>query len=370
MHSRTVHHTKQASPHGARLRHGCKTVALLCLALGLIACDERPETTGPARRAAPPPHRVESREVRLETVRIEQHLASHFQARRRVRLHNEEAQRITAMPFRIGDRVNAGDTLVHLDRRQIETEVEKAGATLTQARADLDRLMRLQEKNLSTADDITRARTTVTRARADLDRQRIRLDATRIRSPIDGVVTERRFEPGDVPAAASHLMTVIDPRRLYAVVTISEHLLPLLQPGQNVEVSIDALGANRHPATVTRIHPTIDDWHKGRFEITLDPLPAGAKAGQFIRVHLQLQAGQRLLIPTRCIQMEPAGAYVYRIVTGDDGNGRSRVEKTPFEKGPTFGDKTVVIHGLQAGDRLVSKGFLGLRDGKPVEVVD
>ena len=347
---------------------------LLLVSTLLVACDKAPPVT--SRNTHPVLHRVEVAEVRERPLKIHQQLASHLQARQKTRIYNEENLRIVSLPFHEGDTVKAGTVLVKLDDSLIKTELNKARAALQQAQADLKRKQGLLDKNLSTSEEVALAKTELLLRQADLDYQLTRLSHTIIKAPFDGVITERLFEPGDFLATPSHILTLIDPKELYAEVSISERLLPLIKVGQNVDVEIDALGTSRYPASISRTFPTIDKFHKGHFEIRFETLPETAKAGQFIRVYIDLQLSQRRLLPTRCIQLEPEGAYVYRIVavTDDKQNTNAeagyRVEKVYIEQGAQYADQTVVQNGLNNGDRVVQRGFLGLRDGKKVFIVN
>jgi hypothetical protein len=62
------------------------------------------------------------------------------------------------------------------------------------------------------------------------------------------------------------------------------------------------------------------------------------------------------------------GAYAYVIINNEDGN--SVALKRPLKKGLQFGEWTEIISGIEIGENIIVKGFLGLRDKKPVTLVD
>ena len=66
------------------------------------------------------------------------------------------------------------------------------------------------------------------------------------------------------------------------------------------------------------------------------------------------------------IHYEPEGAYVYRVIENDQAE--SIVEKVFFEQGQQFASVAEILSGLTADDRIVSRGFLGLRTGKKVVI--
>jgi membrane fusion protein (multidrug efflux system) len=166
---------------------------------------------------------------------------------------------------------------------------------------------------------------------------------------------------------------MIDPDGIRLRADLSERLLPMVSEDQAVTVKIDAIGNRGFDARISRIHPTVDSsTHKGTIEIELAALPPDApysiRVGQFARAELLLQTSGRKVIPAHTVHYEPEGSYVYRVISDDDGN--TVVEKAAFEQGLQFGDQVEVLSQLEAGDRIVSRGHLGLRAGKKVVVTN
>lgn len=337
-------------------------------ALFLASCQQDSQAPVSRNTQSKPLHRVETAPVQKQNITIKKILAGNLEAVTRIRIFNEESARIISLPFFEGDQVNQGDILVKLDDRLIRAEVAKARASYKQAQADLKRLKKLLSKNISTPEEIAQARTTVELAKADVDYQLIRLKRTQISATISGIVTERLNEPGDYISEQTHILTLIDPTRLRVKLALSERYIPLVKPGQTVPVQLDSHGTKSFPAKIKRVFPTINrETLKGTIELEINPVPEGAKAGQFIRATIDMNLAEQLVIPASAILLEPAGSFVYRI---KENNHNTVVEKVYFEKGPQYGNKTVINSGISDGDTIVKRGFLGLRDGKTVEIAN
>jgi RND family efflux transporter MFP subunit len=314
-------------------------------------------------------HRVQVVTVNDQPVELSQTIAGTLEAVTQIRLYNEEAGRINTLPYHEGDRVKKGTLLVQMDNALIKTDLEKAHASRQQAKLDLDRLKKLLPKKVSTEEEVARAQTDLDLAIADEKRQKIRVERSAITAPINGVITERNFETGDFVPAQSNITTIIDPTALRLKASVAERWITLLKPGQAVSLTIDALGDQVFQARIDRIHPTIDErTHKGIVEIVLNPVPKGARVGQFARATLDVTTSRHLTLPVHTIHYNPHGAYVFKIVKNDKGEQVAR--QVFFEKGQQFADVSEVISGLSAGDRIVSRGAISLRDGKKVEVID
>ncbi|HID49918.1 MAG TPA: efflux RND transporter periplasmic adaptor subunit, partial [Chromatiales bacterium] len=333
---------------------------ILLLALVVAGC-EKPSRATRGGPGVVPVQVVTAERSPLQADRI---VTGSLQAVTWVRLFNEEPGRIIELPYQPGDAVEAGTLLVRIDDRLIRAELNKANANLKQAKVDLRRLRTLSQKQLASQDELARAETALILAQAEVNLLQTRLDHTRIKAPFAGIISERFFEPGDVVSLHSHILSLIDPRRLKVVVRISELLLANLEPGEVVQVRVDALGEQYYPATVARVFPTIDPrTRKGYLEARLQDLPPGARPGQLSRVRIHTESTPRLNVPFAAIRYDSRGEYVYRIGADDTAH------QVRIRTGIHLGNRIEVIEGLAEGDRVIVKGFIGLRDGSQVKPV-
>ncbi|OOZ36908.1 efflux RND transporter periplasmic adaptor subunit [Solemya velesiana gill symbiont] len=339
-------------------------ITVLLLA-GITGCDEKP-AAGPTGKKRPASDHL----VEVITVRQEQSYSAHertgsLRARRTVRIHNQEEGRITAVPFYEGDKVNQDDTLVRLADDLLQAELEKAGATTRQASIDLKRIRGLVKKRAASEDELTRAQTALDVARAEQKLLETRIGYTHISAPFSGVISERKIEPGDVVSKHSHLLTVTDPGSLVTEIHVSELLLPHLKIGDPVEVRIDALGNRQFAGSILRIHPELDNLtRQGVVEVLLEPVPEGARAGQFARVTLKTAQTERLLVPFSAIRRDRSGEYVY--LMGPEQKARM----TRVRSGIRIADKIEILEGLKIGQQVITRGFLGISEGKKVKAVN
>lgn len=343
------------------------TIACLFLCLILPACDSSETSKTDNKRAKQALHRVEVITVENSAVSLTQTVSGTLEAVTKIRLYNEESARLTKLPYHEGDQVKKGTLLIQLDNALLKTDVAKASASMEQAKLDLSRLKKLLPKKIATEEDVAKAQTELDLAVAEEKHEKTRLQRTQIKAPIDGMITKRLYEPGDMLAPQSHILSIIDPTALRLKASLAERWLPLVTKGQAVTLQIDALGDEPVPATISRIHPTIDArTHKGIIEILIDPVPQAATAGQFARAQVKLNATDRLILPAHTIHYEPEGAYVFRIIKNEEDE--SIAEKVNFTQGQQFGSVVEVLSGLGSGDQVVSRGHLGLRDKKKVAI--
>jgi RND family efflux transporter MFP subunit len=337
------------------------STTLAALLLAAAAWAAPPDGEAPAKKSRP--HLVEVIDVEAAETRISNERTGSLQYARQVRIYNQEEGRVTALPWFEGDLVEKDAELARLDDSLIRAELARAEAEVRQAQLDLQRITDLVAKKAASRDELARARTALEVARAEASLQQTRLGYARILAPFTGVVTERLVEPGDVAPRHTHLLSLADPASLVIEVKASDLLLPHLRVGDPVQVRIDALGRRDHPGRVLRIHPLIDPvTRQGTVEVVLAPVPAGARAGQFARVTLTSAAVPRLMVPFTALRRDREGEYVFLM---EDGKAR----RAEVRSGLRLGNRVELLSGVEPGQQLIFRGFLGLTDGKAVKPV-
>ncbi|MDH5765461.1 MAG: efflux RND transporter periplasmic adaptor subunit [Gammaproteobacteria bacterium] len=332
-----------------------KAIPLLCMIFLVTACDDNDSS-----QRKKPAHLVETTTVSLQDVSLQTTLPGTLQAIRTVRIFNQEQGLLKSLPKYESDTALKDELLASLDDTLIKTDLNKASASLKQVKLDLKRIQKLVPRKLASEDQIAKAKTAVNIAQADVNRHQTRLEYTQITAPFDGIISERRVEPGDIIPLHSHILTLIDTSSLKARVYISELLLPLIKQNDPVTFKIDALGDNSFSGTVARIYPTIDaDTRRGTVEVKISPVPQGALPGQLCRITLSTDIKPRLMIPFDTVRHDNQGTYVFRV---EDNKAR----RVNIRTGIQHNEDIEILEGLNENDVIVSKGFFGLEHDKEV----
>ncbi len=208
-----------------------------------------------------------------------------------------------------GDHLKKGDVIARLEstvetasvalaraRAENQSSVEAARARLDFQARKADRMARLRKTDnvaVSTADEaetsarvaeseLREAQVTIELAKLELARAEEVLRQRTIRSPIDGVVVERKLGPGEYAFDQAHLVTVsqIDPLRVEAFLPLSQ--FGRIRPGMTAEVEPEDPVGGKYTATVTVVDHVFDPG-SGTIGVRLelpnpgDALPAGLK---------------------------------------------------------------------------------------------
>jgi len=342
-------------------------VFILFTSLVLFACDNSSQQTTLSpntQKKKAKLHLVESSLVDRSERGIVKRRTGTLRASYEVKIHNQEEGRIVSLPLYEGDRVKKGQVIAKLDDSLLRAQLKRIQANRRKAESDLTRIKSLRKEAFLSEEELIKVETELAVAKADEAVLQTRLDYANIKAPFSGVVTQRLTEIGNIAERFTHLLTVSDPSSLITEVSISEMLLNHIKPGDETQVQIDALGKQQYKGRVKRVHPTINPvTRRGTIEIELKPVPTGARPGQLCRIEIQTQAASRLLIPLVALRRNPEGEFVFII---DESNKAKMVAVT---SGVHIDEQVEILTGLEAGQQIITKGFLNLKSGKKVKSV-
>jgi RND family efflux transporter MFP subunit len=200
-----------------------------------------------------------------------------------------------------------------------------------------------------------------TQAKAALAQAHTSFSYTRILAPFDGVVTERKADPGALASPGLPIFTVEAQGHYRLEATVNENDLRYVRMGEQVPVVVDALETSELEGKVAQIVPAADPGSRS-FLAKID-LPADARLRSGLFGRAQFSRGKRssLLIPQTAVleRGQLQGVYVL------DPNKIADLRYVTL--GKTTGPEVEVLAGLQEGERVVAKpGDLDL-SGKRIE---
>ncbi len=184
-------------------------------------------------------------------------------------------------------------------------------------------------------------------------------DYTRISAPFNGVVIEKRVEPGNLVAPGAPLATIEQDGLYRLEASVEESRMRDIRPGQSVSVVLEALDRSL-PARVSEIMPSVDAASRSSIvKIDLPQMPA-VRSGMFGRAVFALGKRRVLAVPSAAIRDR---GQLRSVWVADAGHARARM----ITAGETHQDQTEVLSGLSEGEKIVFPVPASLTDGAPVE---
>jgi multidrug efflux pump subunit AcrA (membrane-fusion protein) len=185
-----------------------------------------------------------------------------------------------------------------------------------------------------------------------------------IRSPIDGVVTDRPLYAGETPAAGAPLLTVMDTSSLIAKAHIAQSLAQQMKLGDSATLLAPGV-KDPVPAKVSLISPALDPGST-TIEIWLkaDNKSGALKVGTPVKVSITGRTVENALkVPTSAILTAQDGSKSVMVI-GADGTAH----KKAVQLGIQDGDDVQITEGLTAADMVITTGSYGLDEGAKVKI--
>jgi RND family efflux transporter MFP subunit len=245
-------------------------------------------------------------------------------------------------------------------------ELDQAGVDLTNARNQyeiaqkhLDALMAIgkQQTLKSAAGQLESAKGKYLGAEANLS-------YSEIRSPIDGVITDRPLYPGEMAAAGTPLLTVMDISQIIARAHIPQPEAALLKVADKATITVP--GEDKPvEGSITVVSPALDP-NSTTVEVWVQAKNPGQRLKPGTSVQLSMLAQtvpNALIIPAASLLTGQDGSTSVMVVGADN-----RAHQKSVRAGIRQGDQVQIVEGLQAGDRLVASGAYGLPDNVKIKV--
>jgi membrane fusion protein (multidrug efflux system) len=299
--------------------------------------------------------------------------------------------RIVAFHKREGDTVRAGELLVELDTTELALELQRASASLAQARARRDEANRklaraeeLHQKNVLSDAALETARAEAAIVDADRktavagrDLARQRLADARITAPIDGILQDRTHSVGDwatpslgggATAGASRggIFTLIQVDPLLLDVYVSEQdVARIRQTDEEVQIQVDSIPGDEFVGVVDYVAPSLDPVSFTQLIRLRLPNPdSRLKPGMFARLEAVRDVAEDALVVPADALVDLGDAFgVY--VVDERQQARLRPVQTLF----IAGNAAAVASGLSEGDQVIVEGKSSVREGTEVRLV-
>ena len=295
--------------------------------------------------------------------------------------------RVQQVLVRVGDRVNAGQTLASFDN----IEAGELLAQLDSARADLQRLrvqLATQAKQIERSrqlveigaapqkdyeasqgesealkESIRSQESTVAGIAARLRRYGVEPEAVRgsvttmLRSPFAGVVTKAQTAPGDMVDESKELFTVADLSEVWVQAEVYEKDLGKLRLGQGAVIAVDTYPGERFNGRVTYISDLLDPQTRtARVRCEVSNPGIRLKLDMFATVQLPTTFSRRAMaVPISALQqVEDQNVVFIR-------KAATTFEVRPVEVGKTVNGLVEIGSGLREGEQLVTQGAFHLK---------
>lgn len=273
----------------------------------------------------------------------------------------------TGRPYQLGDIVEAGTVIIRLENKEYENNVQleskKLQIQITEKEWEGQKI--LLEKGGATEKDVNNAENSYINAKLALENGYITLEKLNIKAPFKGVIVNLPYyTPGVEVASGSVMAGLMDYSKMYIETRFPENTLTKLGVGQKVHITNYNIKSDTLKGVLTQLSPAIDEETRtfsGYIEIDNPDLKL--RPGMFAKADIVTVRKEAVIsIPKDIIKKRRGGKFVYTVE-------RNSAEEKVIHTGISDDKYIEVEKGLEAGDRIVIKGYEWLRNRSKVKVM-
>jgi RND family efflux transporter MFP subunit len=349
-------------------------IAGIATAATLVLLVAGPEGRAQQQAAPPaaPPAAVEVAKASAADLGAVQWVPGTVVSREDARIASELSGRVRTVA-EVGDRIDSGGVIAHLDDEALALAEREAAAALARIRSQLDyqerqvaRLERLKSNSSIAETQLDEARSQrdmleADRAGADvaLAEARRRVREATIRAPFAGVVVERAAQRGEMVAAGAMVVRLVNTEHLEVTARAPIALGAGIDPGDAVSVRS---GERTEQVAIRAVVP-VGDAQSRQLEVRIQVDDGSWPIGTAVEVALGSgEAREVVAVPRDALVLRGSETFVFRV--GPD----NKAERITVQTGDSSGDLVEVKSGIAAGDTLVVRGAERLAPGQAVAV--
>jgi membrane fusion protein (multidrug efflux system) len=343
-----------------------------------VACSGTP--SGPAAARTRPPPLVSVAPIEARDVAVEVHAPVDLRPLAQADVGSKTLGYLDAVLVDRGDRVKKGQILALVRPSDLPDQLAAARGTLAQAqssavlaRTNFERATALAPTAVVSQQELQQAQSQLASADAaqhaaesQISALAVRLGETRIQSPLTGVVSQRRLDPGVLvgPPGGGAIVSVVRIDVLRVFITVNERDVAGITVGKDAHVELDALPGKIFTGKVVRLAPTFDPTTRTlEAEVQLKNDSGELRPGMYGQGSIVVDVHPHApVVPAVAVTISDGAAYVFVAHAGT-------AVRRAIETGVDGGEWLEVRRGLVAGDEIVVAGIDGLSDGSPIRVM-
>lgn len=287
-------------------------------------------------------------------------------ARESITVTSNVSDIVESVHFHDGQIVKRGDVLVVLSKNEQEAELRAAQANLAEQEREVKRLQGLIQTRAVSQNQlderITQRDTALHRVAAADARLRDRI----IRAPFDGVLGLRQVSPGTLVTPGTAITTLDDTVMMKLDFGVPSVHLGVLREGQQVEARSPAFPNRVFTGEIVSVDSRINEIDRSvKVRAELPNSEGIIKHGMLLHVDIVFSHRDALMIPESALVPIRDRQYVY--VVSDDELPRAQMQEV--EIGVRRPGLVEIVSGLEAGQRVVSRGTHTVRANGPLSII-
>jgi len=343
---------------------------LLVITVILAGCSQSAQKTGStgsdSQKAGTQLIPVKVIKLKTDTIPVKLEYTANLLAFKEINFAPSAPGRIEKINVEVGSRIKKGQELVRMD----QTQYHQALIQLQSARTNFLRMDTLYQLSTLSKQQYEGAKTQYDLAQSNVQFLKKNVH---LLSPINGIVTGRYFENGEMFSGAPNtkagkaaILTLMQINPLKAIINVSERYYPSIHQNMTADLKCDIFPGRSFSAKISRVYPTIDPVTRSfQVELLIENPDKHLRPGMFSRVFLNLGIKPAIVVPAISV-IQQEGTNNRFVFIHHNGT----VRKIRIEIGQRYNDKLEIISDqIHPGNELVIAGQTNLMEGSKVKLV-
>lgn len=290
------------------------------------------------------------------------------ESRKNVFLSAQTGGEIKRINVKEGQRVSQGQTLIELDADVIRRSIAELKTSLELATTVYEKQSKLWEQKIGTEVQYLQAKNNKVSLENKLSTAYAQLNLAMIKAPFDGTVDQLPSRVGEMASPGVPLIRIVSTDEMFLRTDVSERFIGRFKAGDKVDILFPLI--NKTVSTVISSVGQVINEENRTFEVEakLPKVNFVVKPNQVVVLQLLDYVNEEALaVPTRLIQKDEIGQYIYVVEKRESG---SIARKVYVVAGTTSNKETEITEGLQGDEQIVDRGFRELTEGVEVMIAN
>ncbi len=280
------------------------------------------------------------------------------ESRKDVVLSAESMGRISVINVNEGQSVSKGQLLLQLDGEIIRNNINEVETQLELAVTMYERQEKLWKQNIGTEVQYLQAKNNKESLESRLATLKAQYRQSNVYAPFSGVIDNVIARVGQMAQPGMPLLRIVNQADMHITAAVSEAFLGKFKEGQMADVYFPT--QDKTIATkISNVGRVIENDNRTfEIELSLPNVDFEVKPNQVVVVELVDYVNENaFVVPTKIIQTDSKGSYLYEIVTTD---GAKKARKIYVTVGKSYKLKTEIVKGLKSGQTIANEGYRDL----------
>lgn len=339
-------------------------IVLLLVLIGLTLRNNKQEIDFNTALAEQKLEVIPVKATNVEERQIERKLplAGMITAQQNLILMAQAQGRVIRMLVSEGQEVSSGDVIAVIDDTYLLSEKEVLTASLEKLSKDLERYKVLAKNKAITNQQLEGAQLQYDNVKSQYDILLKRLSDTRVKSPIDGVVSKLLVDKGSMVGAGVPVAQILNQSSFSISFSVNEQEVVKMEAGQKVVLT--DIGFQNVTGTISKVSLSKNRLGKYEAEALLSGYEGTSLKADMVRNAEVIisDTTNYLLVPTNAVVYNGDQRGVYKI-------NQSKVSFVPLKISEMVGDLFIVNGDIRKGDQIVNEGQYRVIEGNEIKLV-